>query len=42
MKMIINIHGFFFKKKGAGAGAAVTAYGIFTDLLKIQERAEGF
>ncbi|GAA5808682.1 hypothetical protein MFLAVUS_002076 [Mucor flavus] len=28
--------------QGAGAGAAVTAYGIFTDLLKIQERAEGF
>ncbi|CAO3607549.1 unnamed protein product [Mucor fragilis] len=28
--------------QGAGAGAAVTAYGIFTDLLKIQERVEGF
>ncbi|KAG2198909.1 hypothetical protein INT47_010314 [Mucor saturninus] len=28
--------------QGAGAGAAVTAYGIFTDLIKIQERVEGF
>ncbi|CAO3611371.1 unnamed protein product [Mucor hiemalis] len=28
--------------QGAGAGAAVTAYGVFTDLLKIQERVEGF
>ncbi|KAI9029918.1 homoserine dehydrogenase-domain-containing protein [Phycomyces nitens] len=28
--------------QGAGAGAAVTAYGIFSDLLKIQERVEGY
>ncbi|KAG2221673.1 hypothetical protein INT45_002711 [Circinella minor] len=28
--------------QGAGAGAAVTSYGIFSDLLKIQERVEGF
>ncbi|KAI8067622.1 homoserine dehydrogenase-domain-containing protein [Gilbertella persicaria] len=26
--------------QGSGAGAAVTAYGIFTDLLRIQERVE--
>ncbi|KAI7872920.1 homoserine dehydrogenase-domain-containing protein [Spinellus fusiger] len=27
--------------QGAGAGAAVTAFGIFSDLIKIQERVEG-
>ncbi|KAF7726994.1 hypothetical protein EC973_008107 [Apophysomyces ossiformis] len=28
--------------QGAGAGSAVTAFGIYSDLLKIQERVEGF
>ncbi|KAI8882868.1 hypothetical protein K501DRAFT_273229 [Backusella circina FSU 941] len=28
--------------QGAGAGGPPTAYGIFSDLLKIQERVEGF
>jgi homoserine dehydrogenase len=27
--------------QGAGAGAAVTAFGIFSDLLKVQERLGG-
>lgn len=29
-------------KQGAGAGGPPTAYGIFSDLIKIQERVEGF
>ncbi|KAI9494416.1 hypothetical protein BDB00DRAFT_819068 [Zychaea mexicana] len=28
--------------QGAGAGSAVTSFGIYSDLLKIQERVEGF
>ncbi|KAG2187871.1 hypothetical protein INT44_000621 [Umbelopsis vinacea] len=28
--------------QGAGAGAAVTAFGIYSDILKIQERVQGF
>ncbi|KAG0167696.1 hypothetical protein DFQ28_005804 [Apophysomyces sp. BC1034] len=28
--------------QGAGAGSAVTAFGIYSDLLKIKERVEGF
>ncbi|KAI9312848.1 homoserine dehydrogenase-domain-containing protein [Dichotomocladium elegans] len=28
--------------QGAGAGAAVTSFGIYSDLLKIQERVEGY
>ncbi|KAI9244714.1 hypothetical protein BDA99DRAFT_448324 [Phascolomyces articulosus] len=28
--------------QGAGAGAAVTSFGIYSDLLKVQERVEGF
>lgn len=28
--------------QGAGAGGPPTAYGIFSDLIKIQERVEGF
>lgn len=28
--------------QGAGAGSAVTSFGIYSDLLKVQERVEGF
>lgn len=28
--------------QGAGAGAAVTSFGIYSDLLKIQERVDGY